>query len=49
MDAAIIKRFEAPDEIRPAIDRAFGSGELAVVHVHVDPKASRISGSNYLQ
>ena len=40
---------EAPDEIRPALDRAFASGKLAVVHVRVDPKASRISGSNYLQ
>ncbi len=40
---------EAPDQIRPALERAFASGKVAVVHVQVDPKASRISGSNYLQ
>jgi thiamine pyrophosphate-dependent acetolactate synthase large subunit-like protein len=40
---------EQPDQIRPAIDRALDSGKLAVVHVRVDPKATRISGSNYLQ
>jgi 2-hydroxyacyl-CoA lyase 1 len=40
---------ELPDQIRPAIDRALDSGKLAVVHVRVDPKATRISGSNYLQ
>ncbi|MCH2170043.1 thiamine pyrophosphate-binding protein [Myxococcota bacterium] len=38
-----------PDEIRPALDRAMASGKLAVVHVRVDPKASRMGGSNYLQ
>ncbi len=40
---------DQPDQIRPAIDRALASGKLAVVHVRVDPKATRISGSNYLQ
>jgi thiamine pyrophosphate-dependent acetolactate synthase large subunit-like protein len=40
---------DAPDRIRPALDRAFASGKVAVVHIQVDPKASRISGSNYLQ
>ncbi|MBW2498238.1 MAG: thiamine pyrophosphate-binding protein [Deltaproteobacteria bacterium] len=40
---------ESPGEIRPALDRALASGKLAVVHVQVDPKATRISGSNYLQ
>jgi thiamine pyrophosphate-dependent acetolactate synthase large subunit-like protein len=40
---------ESPDQIRPALDRAFASGRVAVVHVRVDPKATRISGSNYLQ
>jgi len=40
---------EAPDQIRPALDRAFASGKVAVVHVRVDPKTTRISGSNYLQ
>ena len=40
---------EAPGDIRPALDRALASGKLAVVHVRVDPKASRVGGSNYLQ
>jgi len=40
---------ERPEEIRPALDRAFSADRLAVVHVRVDPKATRISGSNYLQ
>jgi thiamine pyrophosphate-dependent acetolactate synthase large subunit-like protein len=40
---------ESPDQIRPALDRAFASGRVAVVHVRVDPKTTRISGSNYLQ
>jgi thiamine pyrophosphate-dependent acetolactate synthase large subunit-like protein len=40
---------EQPGEIRPALDRALASGKLAVVHIRVDPKATRISGSNYLQ
>ena len=40
---------EAPGEIRPALERALASGKLAVVHVRVDPKASRVGGSNYLQ
>ncbi|MFL2936358.1 MAG: thiamine pyrophosphate-binding protein [Myxococcota bacterium] len=37
------------DQIRPALDRAMASGKLAVVHVRVDPKATRTGGSNYLQ
>ena len=40
---------EEPDQIRPALDRAMASGKLAVVHVRVDPKATRTGGSNYLQ
>lgn len=40
---------EEPGEIRPALDRAMASGKLAVVHVRVDPKATRTGGSNYLQ
>ncbi len=40
---------ESPGEIRPALDRAFSSGRLSVVHILVDPKSTRISGSNYLQ
>jgi thiamine pyrophosphate-dependent acetolactate synthase large subunit-like protein len=38
-----------PDEIRPALDRAIAADQLAIVHVRVDPKASRIGGGNYLQ
>lgn len=38
-----------PSEIRPALDRALAAGKIAVVHVRIDPKARRLSGSNYLQ
>ncbi len=38
-----------PGDIRPALDRALASGKVAVVHVRIDPKARRLSGSNYLQ
>jgi len=38
-----------PREIRPALDRALAAGKVAVVHVRIDPKARRLSGSNYLQ
>jgi acetolactate synthase-1/2/3 large subunit len=40
---------ERPGDIRPALERALAAGRLAVVHVRVDPKATRLSGSNYLQ
>ena len=40
---------EKPGDIRPALDRAMASGKLAVVHVRVDPKATRMGGTNYLQ
>lgn len=40
---------ERPEEIRPALERALAADTVAVVHVKVDPKATRISGSNYLQ
>jgi len=40
---------EQPDQIRPALDRALAADRLAVVHVRVNPKTTRISGSNYLQ
>ena len=42
-------RVERPDEIRPALERALAADCVAVVHVLVDPKATRVSGSNYLQ
>ena len=40
---------DRPDEIRPALERALASGKLAVVHVRVNAKATRIGGTNYLQ
>lgn len=40
---------EQPSDIRPAIDRALDSDKLAIVHVRVDPKATRMGGTNYLQ
>jgi thiamine pyrophosphate-dependent acetolactate synthase large subunit-like protein len=43
------ERVEQPAEIRPALERALAADRLALVHVRVDPKATRISGGNYLQ
>jgi len=43
------ERVDRADEIRPALDRALGAGRVAVVHVRCDPKATRLSGANYLQ
>ena len=40
---------ETPAEIRPALERALAADRVAVVHVRIDPKARRLSGSNYLQ
>jgi thiamine pyrophosphate-dependent acetolactate synthase large subunit-like protein len=40
---------DAPESIRPALDRALASDKLAIVHVRVDPKATRMGGTNYLQ
>jgi thiamine pyrophosphate-dependent acetolactate synthase large subunit-like protein len=40
---------EQPSEIRPALERALAAGKLAVVHVRVDPKSTRLGGTNYLQ
>jgi thiamine pyrophosphate-dependent acetolactate synthase large subunit-like protein len=37
-----------PDEIRPALERALAADRVALVHVRIDPKARRLSGSNYL-
>jgi len=42
-------RVERPDEIRPALERALEADGVSVVHVRVDPKATRASGANYLQ
>lgn len=46
---ALALRVETPDELRPALDRALSCEGVSVVHVRVDPKATRVSGSNYLQ
>ena len=43
------ERVERPEEIRPAIARALASGRVSVVHVRVDPKATRLSGGVYLR
>jgi thiamine pyrophosphate-dependent acetolactate synthase large subunit-like protein len=40
---------ERPDHIRPALERALAADRISVVHVRLDPKAARLSGSNYLQ
>ncbi len=44
-----VERVDEPREIRPALDRALASGKVAVVHVRVDPKATRLSGGVYLR
>ncbi len=43
------ERVDRPDEIRPALDRALAADRVAVVHVRCNPKATRLSGANYLQ
>ncbi|MCZ6711902.1 MAG: thiamine pyrophosphate-binding protein [Gammaproteobacteria bacterium] len=40
---------EAPEQIRPALERALAADKLAVVHIRVNPKAARLGGTNYLQ
>jgi 2-hydroxyacyl-CoA lyase 1 len=43
------ERVDRPDQIRPALERALAADRVAVVHVRVDPKATRSGGANYLQ
>ena len=43
------ERVEQPDEIRPALERALAAERPALVHVRIDPKATRLSGGTYLQ
>jgi 2-hydroxyacyl-CoA lyase 1 len=43
------ERVEKPDEIRPALERALAADRPALVHVRVDPKATRLSGGVYLR
>ena len=42
------ERVEHPDEIKPALTRALAANKVALVHVLVDPKATRLSGGAYL-
>ena len=42
------ERVEAPEDIRPALERALASDRVSLVHVRTDPKASRIGGASYL-
>jgi len=43
------ERVERPDQIRPALERALAADRVALVHVLIDPKATRASGGTYLQ
>ncbi len=43
------ERVERPEAIRPALERALASGRVSVVHVRIDPKATRLSGGVYLR
>ncbi|MBW2242745.1 MAG: thiamine pyrophosphate-binding protein [Deltaproteobacteria bacterium] len=43
------ERVDRPNEIRPALERALSADRVAVVHVRCNPKATRLSGTNYLQ
>jgi thiamine pyrophosphate-dependent acetolactate synthase large subunit-like protein len=43
------ERVDTPDQLRPALERALAADRVSLVHVRVDPKARRASGSNYLQ
>jgi 2-hydroxyacyl-CoA lyase 1 len=42
------ERVEEPSQIKPALERAFASNKVSIVHVVVDPKAVRLSGGNYM-
>ena len=44
-----VERVEQPAGIRPALERALAADRVAVVHVRVDPKATRLSGGVYLR
>ena len=42
------ERVDRPEEIRPALLRALAAERVSIVHVRCDPKATRLSGGNYL-
>jgi thiamine pyrophosphate-dependent acetolactate synthase large subunit-like protein len=44
-----VEKVEKAAEIRPALERALAADRVAVVHVRVDPKATRLSGGVYLR
>jgi len=43
------ERVNQASEIRPALERALAADAPALVHVRIDPKASRLSGGMYLR
>jgi len=43
------ERVDTPAAIRPALERALASERPSLVHVRVDPKATRLSGGVYLR
>lgn len=43
------ERVDEPDRIRPALERALAADRVSLVHVRVDPKATRLSGGVYLR
>jgi len=43
------ERVDRPEQIRPALERALAADRVALVHVRIDPKATRAMGANYLQ
>jgi thiamine pyrophosphate-dependent acetolactate synthase large subunit-like protein len=43
------ERVDAAEDIRPALERALAADRPALVHVRVDPKATRLSGGVYLR
>ncbi|MEZ4215151.1 MAG: thiamine pyrophosphate-binding protein [Myxococcota bacterium] len=49
MVGAHAERVEAPGDIRPALERALAANAPAIVHVRMDPKATRMSGGIYLR
>jgi thiamine pyrophosphate-dependent acetolactate synthase large subunit-like protein len=43
------ERVDEPQQIRPALERALAADRPALVHVRIDPKATRLSGGVYLR
>jgi thiamine pyrophosphate-dependent acetolactate synthase large subunit-like protein len=43
------ERVDEPRQIRPALERALAADRPALVHVRIDPKATRLSGGVYLR